>query len=276
MKLNLLLCVACAGLVACDNGSPPAPDEAAKPPSGKPAATTRPKPAPRSPQARREPVPVVLTGEMTGPVAFPPAGRHKVDLLTTGSTPAPEAEALGKKFHEALAADPAWLQSYLKELDLAPGELLPYHEKMGVTKEEYATLMEAVRNMALTKVSDAAVRFSQAKGQVVLHIEGVALPAEAFVFSADGQTMNCALGRSAARTTIDQKDESSPTGAWKGSQWVITKGKPEQALTSTEDAWQATVAIGKDTSERHLIYLRIIGRRQQSPLNITYILRWPQ
>src|SRR5436190_10829991 len=147
---------------------------------------------------------------------------------------------------------------------------------MGVTKEEYATLTEAAGNMALTKLSDAVVRFSQAKGQVVLRLEGVALPADTFVFSADGQTMNCALGRSAARTAIDQKDESSPAGAWKGSQWVITKGSPEQAITGKEDAYEATVAIGKDTSERHLIYLRIVGRRQQSPLNITYLLRWPQ
>jgi hypothetical protein len=269
MKLNILLSVAFAGLIACDNRSSTAPDKAAEPPSRKPSAA-RIQRAPHSPQARKDTAP----GVMAGGVAFPPAGRHKVDLLTVGSTP--EAEALGSKFQQALAADPAWFQSYLKELALEPGELLPYHEKMGVTEEEYATLMEAADNMALTKVSDAGVRFSQAKGQTVLHLEGVALPADTFVFSADGQTMNCALGRSAARTAIDQKNESAPAGAWQGSQWVVTKGNPEQALTGTEDAYEATVAIGKDTGERNLIYLRIIGRRHQSPLNITYILRWPQ
>ena len=54
MKLNLLLCLAFAGLVACDNGSSPAPDDAVKSPPRKPPATTRSKPAPHSLPARND------------------------------------------------------------------------------------------------------------------------------------------------------------------------------------------------------------------------------
>ncbi|MGV3659689.1 MAG: hypothetical protein ACO1TE_05880 [Prosthecobacter sp.] len=206
-------------------------------------------------------------------VVFPPAGKHKVDLLTVGM--AKEAEAIGRKLQQSLAADPAWLESYLKET-AKPGEPLPYHQKMGVTRDEYATFLAAAGNMKLKKLSDAVVSFEQAPEKLTLRIEGVALPCDTFAFSPDGRTMECSLGRSGAPRTIDLKDESAPMGAWTGSEWALRGGSLTPSLTGREDAYRAEVAIGKDSNQRNLIYLRIVGRRNETPMDITYVLRWPQ
>ncbi|OYW31179.1 MAG: hypothetical protein B7Z47_01845 [Chthoniobacter sp. 12-60-6] len=164
----------------------------------------------------------------------------------------------------------------MKENAPKPGQPLPYHEKMGITKDEYATFIEATRHMGLRKLSDAVVRFEQAQGKVTMHIEGVTLPANTFEFSADGQSMKCSLGSAGAPETIDQTNESAPTGAWRGSQWIVSEGVSTTSLTGTDDAYQVKVAIGADSKKRNLIYLRIVGRRKQTPMDITYIFRWPQ
>jgi hypothetical protein len=270
MKLNLLLSVALAGLVSCDSRSSTESDDAAKSQSAAPSATRKLRSAARSAQAKKDPAP----GVMAGGIEFPPAGRYKADLLSPATTP--EAEAIGLKLQQAMAADPAWFQSYLQEAGLEPGQLLPYHEKMGITEEEYAAVLEAAKSMGLKKLSDAYVSFAEAQGRLTMHIEGVALPTYTFVFSSGGQEMKCTLGSSAAPTAINQKDESSPAGAWKGSQWVVTKGNPEQALKGAGDVYELKVAIGKDTMERNLIYLRIAGRRSRNLIDLTYLLRWPQ
>jgi hypothetical protein len=207
-------------------------------------------------------------------IAFPPAGQHKADLLTVGMTA--EAEGIGRKLQQSLAADPAWLESYLKESSPKPGEPLPYHQKMGITKDEYAAFLGAAKGMGLRKLSDAIVKIEQAQGKVTIHIEGVALPSDTFEFSSDGETMKCSLGTSGGPEVIDQKNESGPTGAWTGSQWIVAQGSSTPSLTGTDDAYQVKVAIGKDSKKRNLIYLRIVGRRNKTPMDITYILRWPQ
>lgn len=184
--------------------------------------------------------------------------------------------AIGKKLQQSLAANPGWFESYMKETAPKPGQPLPYHQKMGITKEEYATFLEANKSMGLKKLSDAVVRFEQAQGKVTMHIEGVTLPADTFEFSADGQSMKCSLGSTGAPQTIDQTNESAPTGAWKGIQWSISEGVAMPSLTGTDDAYQVKVAIGADSKKRNLIYLRIVGRRNQTPMDIAYILRWPQ
>jgi hypothetical protein len=206
--------------------------------------------------------------------SFPPVGQHKVDLLTVGMTK--EAEAIGRKLQQSLAADPAWLESYMKETAPKPGEPLPYHQKMGITKDEYATFLEAAKTMGLRKLSDAFITFDKAQGKLTMHIEGVALPSDTFVFSQDGQTMKCSLGSAGEPKAIDQKNEAAPAGAWTGRQWTVSEGSSTPSLTGTEDAYQIKVAIGKDSKRRNLIYLRFVGRRSQSPMDITYILRWPQ
>ena len=219
---------------------------------------------------------IVITASslIASEASFPPVGQHKVDLLTVGMTK--EAEDIGRKLQQSLAADPAWLESYLKETAPKPGEPLPYHQKMGITKDEYARFLEAAKGMGLRKVSDAVVRFEQAEGKLTMHIEGVELPSKTFEFSSDGQTMTCSLGRSGAPEAIDQKNESAPTGAWIGRQWIVSEGSSTPSLTGIDDAYQVKVAIGKDSKKRNLIYIRVVGRRNQSPMDITYILRWPQ
>lgn len=202
-------------------------------------------------------------------VAFPSAGSYKADMLVAGMSQ--EADAIGKKLQQALAADPAWIQAYLKETAPKPGEPLPYHPKMGITQKEYAALQAAGKSMSLQKVADAVVTIGEDQGKISLRIESGGAPSQTFEFSPDGQAMKCLLGTSGAPKAINNRDESSPTGAWTGSQWTITEGTPDMA--GTADAYQFSVAIGKDLKKRHLIYVRALGRRNQRREDIAFVKR---
>lgn len=207
-------------------------------------------------------------------IAFPPVGQHKVDLLVAGIDL--KSEAIGRKLRQSLALDPVWLESYVKESSPKPGEPLPYHPKMGITEDEYTSFVDAARNMSLRKVADATVAVGEAQGKISIHITGVALPCDSFEFSSDGMSMKCSLGTSGAPIAIDQNDESAPTGAWTGNQWIVTQGSLTPSLLGKKDAYQVKFAIGKDSKSRNLIYLRIVGRQNKSPVDIAYVLRWPQ
>lgn len=77
-----------------------------------------------------------------------------------------EAEALGGRMNEAIQRDPDWFQEYLrKHADERP---LPYHEKFGLTKQEYFRFFEifektrrfvAVRKGRITVTSKGNGRF---------------------------------------------------------------------------------------------------------------------
>ncbi|MBI1246300.1 hypothetical protein GC197_00460 [bacterium] len=65
-----------------------------------------------------------------------------------------DATAIMAKFSKAVAANPGWIQAYVASQRLKPGEPLPYHVNMGVTREEYTRLIEAKAETKLKPVSD--------------------------------------------------------------------------------------------------------------------------
>jgi len=71
-------------------------------------------------------------------------GNHIVDIMD-GVKQTPRQGALMKKFQDAIATHYDWFVEYVK--DVPEGQLLPYHENLGLSKEEYEEFTNYVVNM---------------------------------------------------------------------------------------------------------------------------------
>ena len=209
-------------------------------------------------------------GSVVAREPFPPVGDHKADLLVLGMPKT--ADDIARRLTATLAADPAWLKSYLAEKALKPGEPLPYHERFGITKEEYQILLKAMDKMEMIKVGEVMAKVQATGGKIVIKIEGTSMPTDTFEFTDDGKSMKCSFGTTAIRTEIDQTEPTSPTGPWKGTQWTLEQGTPD--LTGTKDAITIKVALGTDAAGRRMIYIRMVGRHKGAGVDIGNVIRW--
>ncbi len=203
--------------------------------------------------------------------SFPNAGDHAAEMFVAGLPR--EAEAIAAKMQKALA-DPQWIQTYLKEKDPKPGEILPYSEKFGITKEEYDLFIRSTKNMTLNKVADVIVRVVRVKDKVTISINDPALPVKEFEFTPAGEKLTCSLGSTTQRTEINQTNADAPTGKWKGLQWTLEQGTP--AVQSQADWWGLKFAIGHDELNRELIYLDLKGQKQGKSLLASVVVRWTE
>jgi hypothetical protein len=163
---------------------------------------------------------------------FPLNGDHVAELFVMGMPK--ESEEIGQRMQRALATDPEWLKSYLEEKRPKPGEVIPYHEKFGISKEEYGRFVQSIGKLSLNRLGNVMVRVKKVGAKVVISIEGAALPVNVFEFSADGELMTCALGSTADHHEIDQSDASAPTGKWRGRQWSLQQGEADVSRKGTK------------------------------------------
>jgi hypothetical protein len=212
----------------------------------------------------------LISAALAAETMFPKSGVHEAGVFVIGASQ--EAEAVAAKIQRALADDPKWIQQYLEEKRPAPGEMPPYHPKMGVTKKEYDLFVSSIGKMFLRRVGDARVRVERTENQVRVAVEGVAWPISEFMFTLDGRSMSCSLGKSTESKQINQSDASSPTGRWSGTQWSFQKGAPD--ISSTADFLSVKIAIGTDDQKRTLIYTRIVGRIDGGGVDIGDVIRW--
>ena len=202
---------------------------------------------------------------------LPIDGEYKADVLTEAMDK--NIQEIVLKLNATVASNPLWLNEYIAKVS-RPGEPLPYHKNFGISNEEYDLMLAAAKHTNLVKISDAVVKLKRSDGTITMNVAGVELPTDTFVFASDESVMRCKLGRSSATKIIDQRNPNSPTGAWRGKQWTITKGN--EKLLSSEDFYEVKIAVGKDSKERILVYVKMVGRKSQASLNVSYVLRWPQ
>jgi hypothetical protein len=202
---------------------------------------------------------------------FPEPGRYAATCYTVGASK--RAEVIAGKMSQAVAKNREWLDAYLKELNLKPGEILPYHENLGVTREEYGFFLTDAKKMSLVKFSDAVVNVSSDKGGPKISIENLNLPVSKFEFSPDGTRMKCAYGTTNEHDDINQTDSDSPIGRWTGLEWRIQEGNAD--LVALTDYLSFRFAIGRDEVGRNVIYIRSSGLKSKVPNNWGCIIRWP-
>lgn len=170
------------------------------------------------------------------------AGYLKPDVNTRAElvaiVPPKEIDKYLLKIREAVEANPEWAVEFRSKSE--PGKPLPYDEKMGLTKEEYADylVLWAKRDMQPLPDGELILRLESPKeGEWVIRANGMGVPISLIRYDVKSDVMNSPNGKMVRLPDIDA-DEQSVMGAWTGHEW---KFEEEGVLGRTKE----NLAIGK-------------------------------
>ncbi len=120
-------------------------------------------------------------------------GSYKADVMAIG-LPADlneKMEKITETMQASLAQNEEWFSEVLA--GLAEGEILPYHEKLGITEEEYKFLLEVEQYFKLGKVGESDITITTADEQTTVQNPTASIVKE-LTISADGNTLTSDLG----------------------------------------------------------------------------------
>lgn len=131
-----------------------------------------------------------------------------------------EVEAIAQKMQAAVAANQDWFVNFLEQ---AGSDVLPYHENLGVSKEEYKMFLRAAEGgMSLQRVSTVEITVkNDESGAVTFLANPPDFPFHEVTVSADGENVSTRYGRLSKMEDVSQQDATSPTGRWSGPRWAL-------------------------------------------------------
>lgn len=121
------------------------------------------------------------------------------------------------KVREAAKADPEWHQEYAKKAQ--PGVPLPWHEKIGLAKDEYEEYLKLWGDRKFQVIHQVTLKLEEDKtDEWVIRVSGVGMPITLLRFnnvSGNFRSPNGELQR------IEDVNAGAETilGAWKGQEW---------------------------------------------------------
>lgn len=156
------------------------------------------------------------------------------------------------KVQEAAKADPEWHKEYAKKAK--PGIPLPWHEKLGLTKEEYADYLKQWDKREFKTVQQVLVRLEEPKpGEWMIRVSGIGMPISLLRFDAKTGSFKSPNGELKRIEDINAEPRSI-LGAWKGHEWRYEK---KTEFISTKE----NMALGKYNDGKHCL---LIYRLQES------------
>ncbi len=155
------------------------------------------------------------------------------------------------KVEEAAVKDPTWFEEFSKKTP--NGVLLPFDEKMGLTKEEYDDYVKIWNSRKMESVEPVQMRLTENGGKWSIQASGRGAVLSLLKFDPKDSNFHSPNGTLARIADIDAV-ESSILGAWKGQEWKITK---EDELISMKENF----AIGKTKDGK---YGMIVYRLQEA------------
>lgn len=156
------------------------------------------------------------------------------------------------KVQNAAKADPEWHKEYAKKAK--PGIPLPWHEKLGLTKEEYADYLKQWDKREFKTVQQVLVRLEEPKpGEWMIRVSGVGMPVSLLRYDPKKDIFKSPNGELGRIEEIDA-DPRSILGAWSGHEWRYEK---KTEFISTKE----NLALGKYKDGKHCL---LIYRLQES------------
>lgn len=178
--------------------------------------------------------------------AFLPEGEF-VKGATGVVLPPPEIEPYMVKVQAATVADPEWFRAFMKESEA--GLPLPYHEKLGLTQEEYKAYREMWDKRAFTPDQAVAVRLEKASdGMWMIRASGEAFPISSLRYDADKKELSSPNGKMEKLANVDAHQDSI-LGAWKGHEW---KHESKTSISQTTENFAIGKLVGKNLG--YLVY----------------------
>ncbi|MFK7910740.1 MAG: hypothetical protein AB8F34_09055 [Akkermansiaceae bacterium] len=164
-------------------------------------------------------------------------------------------EAINKyitKVQDAAKADPEWHKEYAK--NAKPGIPLPWHEKIGLSKEEYTDYLKQWDKREFKTVQQVLIRLEEPKpGEWMIRVSGVGMPVSLLRYDPKKDIFKSPNGELVRIDDIDA-EERSILGAWAGHEWRYEK---KTEFISTKE----NLALGKYKDGKHCL---LIYRLQES------------
>lgn len=156
------------------------------------------------------------------------------------------------KVQAAAKADPEWHAEYSK--DAKPGIPLPWHEKLGLTKEEYTEYIELWDQRQFKTMQQVVIRLEEPKpGEWMIRVSGIGMPISLLRFNPETGSFKSPNGELKRIEDIDA-EERSILGAWAGKEW---RYENNTEFISTKE----NLALGKYKDGKHCL---LIYRLQES------------
>jgi hypothetical protein len=147
----------------------------------------------------------------------------KVGVATRGEIvgviPPKEMQKYIDIIHESAKAAPEWFEEFSKKNK--PGLPLPFHEKMGLTKEDHAEYLLLWEKREMKPIPNGAVTLrleSPKEGEWVVRVDGLGSSVSLLRYDAKKDVINSPNGAMLRLVDVDAKKESL-LGAWTGHEW---------------------------------------------------------
>ncbi len=163
--------------------------------------------------------------------------------------PPKEISTYVKKVEKAARTDPEWFTTYSK--NATAGVPLPFHEKLGLTKEEYASYNKLWDERKMTPVKDGnvVVRLEQPKsGEWMVRVSGKGAPLSLLRYQEDKDVIKSPNGLLVRLDDINAHPRSI-LGAWTGHEWRFQE---EDGLGKTKENFAIGTLV--DTRWGLLVY----------------------
>lgn len=191
------------------------------------------------------------------------------DTFVRGSSgvvnPPLEIEPYIGKIQSAATANPKWFREYSK--NATPGVPLPYHEKLGITQEEYKQYRALWDKRTFEAIQPVALRLEKASdGNWMIRATGEGFPISSLRYNLSSKQLTSPNGELKKMSDLIG-DKDSTLGAWKGEKWSL---ESETSISKTRESF----AIGKKSDENagYIIYRLIETTTSGRPLYDKQIL----
>ncbi len=146
--------------------------------------------------------------------------------------PPKEISKYVERVEKAARADPEWFKTYSKTAK--PGIPLPFHQRLGLSKEEYETYNRLwdERKMVPVKDGNVVVRLEQPKkGEWMIRVSGKGAPLSLLRYKVGKDVVKSPNGELVRLEDIDA-DPRSILGKWTGHEWRFQE---EDSLGKTKE-----------------------------------------
>lgn len=173
-------------------------------------------------------------------------GQHRAELLDMG--PSPRLQELTDKVKAAAQADPTWFQQHAAMA--TPGDPIPYHQKLGVTRAEYDELLHLLTT-AQMRPSDTVIVVIESTDKGFRLGTGTGIPSlRGLEIDTVANTVRAGVGLLASGDPILPTKDQQATGEWGGPRWTL-----ETLNGASPTGTHASFAVGRHTaSGRTIIY----------------------
>ncbi|MBE1555940.1 hypothetical protein [Sporosarcina limicola] len=142
-------------------------------------------------------------------------GTYQADIMTIGlpADMSDKMNQISETIEESLAENQEW---YLEALEgLEDGEVLPYDEKLGVTKEEYTLILQANNYFELGKIGNCEIEIQKEDKTLIINNPDSTI-LKKLTISGDGNTITTDSGELMYKEEILASDAQAVTGRWNG------------------------------------------------------------